>query len=302
MSLHLKCFMSRVCGSLLWGVVSFGVLALGLESLSAAPRAGNQEGIQLLDIGVIGLTSHDLISWDREKKALREERGRLNLSTLYDWVDDRTGKNLWQTGGDPKNSENAPVFSVVQHLLQTHRTQEDWELANGATPELAFALAREFTTKEYLKMVKVSYERLFGLEFPKEPIREGTVSAEEHAAMRAAHHILPGKMLVSFGPMKRELAVTDFRYAQMRLSTEDLRQPVKKFSGAYAEEYLTFSIPFGPRAGEKQNLYAIDKEFVEAHTSFKFDDLLLELKEKGSFKGTSLEDEIHSLYAEGLDF
>lgn len=278
----------------------FTALVFTTIQVYAEPRKGSEEGVQLIDVGVIGLTSHDLISWDREKKELRDPKGRLDLGTVFDWIDTKSGKNLWETGGDPKNSENAVVFSVVQRLLGIYRSEKDFQLSIGKDQEAAQTKARIETLKHYLKMVKVSYERLFGLTFPFKAIHGGVVTHEEHAAMRAAHHILPGKMLVSFGPQKRSIALTDFMYSQLNLTPSDLAQPVRKFNGRYDDEYLHFTIPFGPRKGENQNLYEIDRDYVETFTKFKFDDMIKEVAEKGSFAGVSFQHEIESLYAKGL--
>jgi hypothetical protein len=283
-----------------YSVVVLAFALMSLVPLDANPRAGHQEGVQLLDIGVIGLTSHDLISWDREKLELRNSKDRLDLGTVYDWLDETTGENRWRKGGDPKNSENAPVFSVVQQLLGVHSTNYDYALSLGSSEEDAFKQARIETIRHYHKMVKVSFERLFGIPLPQpDTVCEG-VTATEHAAMRAAHHILPGKMWVSFGPMKREIELTNFMYAQLNLSPEDLSQPVRKFNGRYDREYTEFTIPFGPRKGERQNLYEIDKSFVENFTDYRFDDMLQELAQQGSFEGVSFQAEIEQIYAKGF--
>jgi len=270
-------------------------LFIGLASEEVFARGS----VRLIDIGVIGLSSHDLISWDREKQELSDTKGRLDLSSIFDWTDERTGQNRWTRGGDPKNSENAVVFSVAQQLIHYYAVHRQFLEAGGMPTGEAHTKSRKKTVQYYHRMVKVSFERLFGLPFP-EPGLGGDVTDEEHAAMRAARHILPGKVQMSFGPQQREVALTDFRYAQMNLPLIDLMQFIPGFNGQYDEEYLNFSIPFGPRTGEKINFYEVDRDFVESRTSYDFDEMLRELRERGSFEGVSFARHIRSLYSKGL--
>ncbi len=267
-----------------------------LMSILSAIGAERQQPL-LLDIGIIGLTSHDLISWDREKKTLRDPQAELNLRTIFDFNE---GKS-WRLGGDPKNSENPVVYTVVQHLLMVYDIENATLLSKGISPEASAKIARGATIAHYRKMVRVSFERLFGLAFPDHAIDNKCVTHEEHAAMRAAHHILPGKIKFLRGHgAAQEVAITDSHYAMTVLIPNELQQMTKGFDGKYEPEHLDFTIPHGPRAGSHQSLYEIDKNFVKTHTNFDFDSMLSELALHGSFKDVSFSEYIVSLYAKGL--
>lgn len=72
----------------------------------------------LRDIGVVGLMSHDIFAWDREKE-VNTENGRLDLSTIFDWE----GGARWKKGGNPKNAENSPVYTITMQLVAHYKSE-----------------------------------------------------------------------------------------------------------------------------------------------------------------------------------
>ena len=78
--------------------------------------AQSREAVQVRDIGVLGLYSHDLFAWDRETES-NTENSRLDLSTIFDWDN---GARI-NKGGNPKNSENAPVYTITRNLVNFYK-------------------------------------------------------------------------------------------------------------------------------------------------------------------------------------
>mgnify|MGYP003683554949 CR=1 FL=1 len=110
------------------------VLSLGFSSF------GYSQGRrlpQVHDIGVLGLYSHDLFAWDRDNEK-NTENSRLDLSTIFDWED---GSRI-NKGGNPKNSENAPVYSITMKLVDYYKDQ--LKVVEGSKIERE-ALARKAT-------------------------------------------------------------------------------------------------------------------------------------------------------------
>ena len=80
----------------------------------------------LRDVGVIGLYSHDIFAWDH-KKEINTENGRLDLSMIFDY----NGGSRWALGGNPKNSENAPVYPVASSFKQADMLRKLAEVGAG---------------------------------------------------------------------------------------------------------------------------------------------------------------------------
>ena len=87
-------------------------------TVSLMTSSSIQAKVLLKDIGIVGLLSHDLFAWDH-KREINTENGRLDLSTIFDYED---GKR-WKKGGNPKNGENAPVWSITKRLVNFHKKQ-----------------------------------------------------------------------------------------------------------------------------------------------------------------------------------
>lgn len=221
--------------------------------------------VHLRDIGVIGLASHDMFAWDR-KTQLNTENGRLDLSTIFDYED---GKR-WKKGGDKKNGENAPVWTITKGLVNFHRNL----LKQGDS----FEAARKKTVKEFHRQIHVSYKRLSGLEFPKAGIN-ASVTNTEQAAMRGLHDILPGrvKIIRENFPLK-SFALTSFSLRKFYLNNKELDQKISYFNGDYDQEYQEIRIPFIRKV---INLKEVDKKFIEKFSPYSQAAMLDELKQVG---------------------
>ena len=97
----------------------------------------------LKDIGIIGLASHDIFAWDR-KKEINTENGRLDLSTIFDYENG----DRWKKGGNPKNTENSPVWSITKRLVNFHKKQ--LKIVDKVE-------ARKRTVKHFHEMIKLSF-------------------------------------------------------------------------------------------------------------------------------------------------
>ena len=224
----------------------------------------------LKDVGVIGLASHDMFSWDR-KNERNTENGRLDLSTIFDY---ENGKR-WHKGGDPKNGENAPVWSVTKRIVNFYKKKLN-QYKNSPNQK---ELARKESVKEFHRMIIDSYTRLSGLEFPTEAY-DLKVNNTEQAVLRAFHDILPGRVKTyrgRFFPIKT-FALTNFIYAKFYLNDKELNQKIKYFDGDYDYEYQNIKIPFTSKI---INLKEVDRKFIEKFSEYKQEDMLSELKEVG---------------------
>jgi hypothetical protein len=225
---------------------------------------------KLRDIGIIGLMSHDLFSWDRNKE-INTENGRLDLSTIFDYEDG----TRWQEGGNPKNAENAPVYTITLGLVSYYKTQLKF---------MNHTEARKSTVIHFQKMVKESFERLSGLSWPTEG-RDEMVTNTEQAALRAMHDILPGRAKL-FDGLRKSFDVTNFLNAKIKLSEKELDQELKNFDGDYDPEYKSINIPFSKKV---VNLKEIDRKFIEKFSPYKHSEMLEELARFGSGEITSSE-------------
>lgn len=225
-----------------------------------------QAQVLLKDIGVIGLASHDIFTWDH-KAEVNNEDGRLNLSTIFDYDN---GSRL-SKGGNPKNSENAPVYTITMNLVDFYKQQ--LKITHNK------ANARHDTIKLFRQMVKESYERMSGSSFPTK-CKNKKVTNVEQAVLRAMHDILPGRVKLYRGiifPFK-ELKLTNAFTAKIRLNEKELLQPLKPFNGDYDQEYKNIKIPF---AGITLNLKEIDGKFIEKFSPYKQAEMLKELAKVG---------------------
>lgn len=244
--------------------------------------------VTVRDIGVFGLYSHDLFQWDR-KNEVSLENGKLDLSTIFDYED---GKR-WKKGGNTKNSENAPVYSVTMDLVAAHKTF--MKEAEGSKEE-KFAAARIKTVALFKSMVEKSFSKITGESFPSVGI-DAEVVNEEQAAMRCLHDILPGHIKLYNRIFRKSLKVTDWKFTKTRLNKMELDQEVKFFDGQYDPEYLAIGIPV-PFKNISINLRKLDKGFVEKFSDFDFEQIQLHLKEIGETDGNISQLEIYDTLLE----
>ncbi|WP_408097126.1 hypothetical protein ACJVC5_19005 [Peredibacter sp. HCB2-198] len=233
---------------------------IGLLFLTSVAHAE----VLLKDIGVIGLASHDMFTWDK-KLEVNMENGRLDLTTIFDFE----GGKRWKQGGNPKNSENAPVYTVTMTLVKYYE-----ELVKAGHTE---ENARKRTVKFFHEMVKDSFQRLIGVHFPLEGLDEGVTNAEQ-AAMRGLHDILPGKVRLFDRMGRTELDVTNFMFAKTFLNEKEMNQEIAYYNGDYDEEYKKINIPFSRKT---INLKEVDGEFIEKYSPYKQIDMLQDLAQLG---------------------
>lgn len=245
--------------------------------------------VKLKDIGVLGLASHDMFAWD-SKKEVNTENGRIDLSTIFEWGD---GKR-WEKGGNPKNAENAPVYTITMRLVDIYKKL------------LASGLSQDESRKELVRifhaMVKDSYERMMGMSFPEEGIDE-MVTNTEQGSMRALHDILPGvvKLYRSRLFPKKTLKLTNpwMIKAKFQLNARELNQEIPYYDGDYDEEYKNINIIV-----KRINLKKLDREFIEKFTPYTQEEMLSELAEVGRGE-RELSDlpfmrHIHELFSKGI--
>lgn len=223
-----------------------------------------QAQVLLRDIGVVGLMSHDIFAWDH-KSEVNTENGRLDLSTIFDY--DNGAR--WKKGGNPKNAENAPVYTITMNLVQFYKN----ELKTVSSEE-----ARKRTVVYFHKMVKESFQRLSGMTFP-EVANKDFVTNSEQGALRALHDILPGRVKLFDRPMRSELVVTNLMTAKTMLNEKELNQELKGFDGDYDPEYKAIKIPFTKKT---INLKEIDGKFIGKYGPYPQDMMLEELSDVGN--------------------
>ncbi len=224
--------------------------------------------VLLKDIGIVGLMSHDIFAWDH-KREVNTENGRLDLSTIFDYE----GGARWKKGGNPKNGENSPVWTVTTGLVKFYKN----ELKTKSPEE-----ARKNTVARFHGMIKESFTRITGLQFPETGINQ-SVNNVEQAALRGLHDILPGRVNVYGRPVMRDFALTNFVFAKFRLNEKEMNQVIPFFNGDYAEEYKAIKIPFSKKT---VNLKAVDGAFIEKWSPYKQEDMLRELGEVGEGRRT----------------
>lgn len=232
----------------------FLILMLISSSVFARP--------QLRDVGVVGLMSHDIFAWDRVNE-VNTENGRLDLSTIFDYE----GGARWKKGGNPKNGENAPVYTITMQLVKHYKE----ELKTHSPFE-----ARKNTVALFHSMLRDSFERLSGLDFPVQGI-DGKVTNTEQAALRGMHDILPGRAKL-FGRIRKEFVLTNFLNARLILNEKELDQELNDFNGDYDAEYKHIKIPFSRKF---VNLKEVDAAFIERFSPYKQAEMLNELARVG---------------------
>lgn len=216
----------------------------------------------LKDIGVIGLMSHDIFAWDH-KREVNTENGRLDLSTIFDY----DGGRRWKTGGNPKNSENAPVYTITMSLVNFYSQK----MVEGLTA----TNARKATVAHFHKVLQETYERVREKAFPLEAVDQIPDNTEQ-AALRGMHDILPGRARL-FGRAQSEIVLTNFFTAKTMLNQQELEQYLKPFDGDYDAEYRQIQIPFGPVI----DLMEIDRKFIERFSYLRHSEMLTALAEVG---------------------
>lgn len=234
--------------------------------------------VKLIDIGVIGLSSHDMFTWDKESET-NLENGRLDLSTIFDYDNGQR----WEQGGNPKNAENAPVWSITKRLVEHYRS---------LLKQVGKDEARLRTVELFHEMIKESFTRMSGLEFPEQAIN-GSVTNTEQAVLRALHDILPGRvktMRGRFYPVK-DFALTNFIFAKFYLNDKELDQGINYYNGDYDKEYKNIQIPFSNKV---VNLKEVDKSFIENFSGYTQTEMLEELKSVGN--GELLISEVSFIY------
>lgn len=217
------------------------------------------------DVGIIGLMSHDVFSWDH-KLEKNVENGRLDLSTIFDF----DGGRRWYLGGNTKNSENAAVYSVAMRLVN-HYTEL---MKHGVSP----LEARKQTVLVFHGMIREFYERALDEKFPQTALKAMPTNREQ-AAIRGFHDLLPGRIHLYDRGLRQELKLTNIIFAKTFLNDRELAQELKPFDGDYDEEYKALKIPFTKVV---LNLKEIDRKFIEKYSDYKQADMLAQLKKVGA--------------------
>lgn len=224
-----------------------------------------QPQLLVRDVGIIGLMSHDIFAWDHENN-INTENGRLDLSTIFDYEDGRR----WKKGGNPKNSDNAAVYTATMELVEIYKNH----LKMGDSPEVA----RQKTVVHFHDVLKATYKRIRERELPM-GINAMPTNLEQ-AALRGMHDVLPGRIKL-FRSFRSELVLTNFLTTKTLLKQKELDQPLAPFDGDYAYEFKNIKIPF---TKVTLNLMEIDRKFIEENSYMKQADMLAELAEVGRGK------------------
>ena len=219
--------------------------------------------VYMKDVGIVGLMSHDIFAWDH-KKEINTENGRLDLSTIFEF----DNGSRWEKGGNPKNSENSPVYTVTMMLVDYYKSELK---KHGAV------IARKKTIVLFHGMIRESFERLSGLDFPDHGLVERANNTEQ-AALRGMHDILPGTAKLYDRPLLKEFTLTNPVFAKLRLNAKELNQTVAYFDGDYAPEFQNIKIPFTKKI---INLKEIDRKFIAKFSPYTQEDMLNDLREVG---------------------
>lgn len=277
-------------------------------------KASSGPELTVRDIGVLGLASHDLFTWDR-KKELNQENGRFDLSTIFDY---EQGKK-WATGGNKKNSENAPVFTITQELVQYFKDQVVELYGNDFVLDLEKPLdytrfphlkeARLRTIEFFIQQVQESYKKLTQEDFPTPSIEGGDVSHASQAAFRAIHDILPGYIYRIHEGSETQFDVTDRKTVKTYLTSEELDQSIGTFDGSYDPNYLNITvaeitiIPGLAKKAIRISLRDADQKFIENFSNYRLDQMLQELQQYGEgmsrFSDISFANDFRDAFAKG---
>lgn len=257
-------------------LISIAILCLSL-SLQAKERK-----LLLMDIGVIGLASHDLFVWDKDTKQ-NLENGRIDLSTIFDY---QNGANI-DDGGNPKNATNAAVYTVTQNLVSYFKGKKmTYLLSRRFTEEQAYSMARKETAAHFIALIKDSYQRYLGEDFPSQG-QNAQVNKEEQAAMRALHDSLPGNVKIYVGLEEKAFSLTNFMTTRTIFSAREYMQEIPYFDGSYDPAFLAIVVPSQTGGLQTVSLKAADKEFIQGETNYKLEEMLDEL---GAYSKTNLEE------------
>jgi hypothetical protein len=244
------------------------LIALYIGYLYAAATVARAQP-QLRDVGILGLLSHDIFAWDKDKET-NTENGRVDLSTIFDY----DGGSRWDEGGNPKNEENAPVYTITMKLVDKYKD-------TLRTPGKSADDARRETVALFHKAIRESFTRLTKLPFPERGLRANVANVEQ-AVFRAMHDILPGRAKYKDRGLRSLLMpsfkVTNLFLAKTMLNEKELCQEIKDFDGKYDKEYEKIRIPF---AGITVNLTEADRAFIEKFTPFRQVDMLAQLGRVG---------------------
>jgi hypothetical protein len=210
---------------------------------------------QLRDIGILGLLSHDIFAWDSNNE-VNTENGRVDLSTIFEYAN---GTRI-EEGGNPKNGENAPVFTITMNLVKLYKDKVE---GGKSTTD-----ARKEAVATFHTMFRESFARMTKLPFPTRGLNANVTNVEQ-AVFRSMHDILPGRarfirrgLWFLFFPRFR---VTNLFLAKTMLNEAELNQPIKDFDGRYDREYERIRIPF---AGITINLTEADRKFIEKFSNY----------------------------------
>lgn len=251
--------------------------------VSLCAQAQNNR-VSVRDIGVIGLFSHDIFTWDHKKK-VNTENGVLDLSTIFDYEDG----NDWDEGGNPKNSENAPVYTFTMELVEFYLSQLDFH-----DP----IQARKNTIQYFIEQVLISYENLTGERFFFEANTEPANNVEQ-AVLRGMHDILPGRIHLYRDGEIKDYKLTKYWTRKTRLNRWEMMQEIRNFDGDYDPEYTKIDIII-----RKINLKKIDAEFIRTYSDFTQEQMLEELKGFGAgetrFSDLSFSHHLRELVAKSI--
>lgn len=241
--------------------------------------------IILRDVGVMGFASHDLFEWDASNE-INLENGRLDLSNLFD----HSAKG-WKKGGNPKNAQNAVVWSFTNQLIDKYKTY----LKAGMNASQARAELNVY----YHQEVKSSFQRFTGLPFPEAGIDE-KVEDLEQACMRGLHDILPAKIAL-YRRWRSEFDVTNALTAKTILNEKELQQTIPFYDGAYDEAYTRVKIPFTRKI---INLNVIDGNFIKKFSPWTQEEMLEDLGRAGrgeiALGEVFFMPHLHELFSKGI--
>lgn len=241
--------------------------------------------VYLKDVGVMGFASHDLFEWDA-KNERNLENGRLDLSSFFDHPE-----KSWKKGGNPKNAQNAAVWSVTKHFVKKYK-----ELLKSGLDEVS---ARREITAYYHQLVKESFERFTGLSFPEVGMNEDVTDLEQ-ACMRGLHDILPGKIKL-YRPIFKEFDLTNALTAKTVLNEKEMNQVIPYYDGKYDEAYLHVKIPFSRKVID---LNKIDGDFIKKFSPWTQEEMLADLGRVGrgeiALGDVFFMHHIHELFAKGI--
>lgn len=248
----------------------------GTLTLNAIYNKGQR--VSLHDLGVLQLVSHDLYNTNRTAGFSTEDE-RLNLTTLFDYGDDKIA-----VGGEPRNSENIAIHTIAVGLGKFYFDK----VSSGIDPDIA----KNLTIARYLQMVKNTYQRVFGEQFPapapnpNDQKLDGSDNLTADLALRTVHSFLPGHIKVN----GKDTPILDPSLQGKILSEKDMQQLSKPLDGTFDPAFRHITI-FLPPPAPPPNTFTIDllerdSSFAtQFGTDFSFEYFLNEL-EDGRYNST----------------